>query len=71
MVEPNRIRKSIGAETSFAENLGDRAIMLTEIETIAQTVKQRLESHQTGGRTLTLNCIVNLEICYNSIPLWS
>jgi DNA polymerase-4 len=28
--------------------------MLTEIETIAQTVKQRLESHQTGGRTLTL-----------------
>ena len=54
MVEPNRIRKSIGAETSFAENLGDRAIMLTEIEPIAQTVKQRLESHQTGGRTLTL-----------------
>ena len=28
--------------------------MLTEIEIIAQTVKQRLESHQTGGRTLTL-----------------
>ena len=28
--------------------------MLTEIEPIAQTVKQRLESHQTGGRTLTL-----------------
>ena len=54
IVEPNRIRKSIGAETSFAEDLSDRAIMLTEIETIAQTVKQRLESHQTGGRTLTL-----------------
>jgi DNA polymerase-4 len=53
-VEPNRIRKSIGAETSFAQDLGDRAIMLQEIETIAQTVKQRLESHQTGGRTLTL-----------------
>ena len=28
--------------------------MLTEIETIAQTVKQRLDSHQTTGRTLTL-----------------
>ena len=54
IVEPNRIRKSIGAETSFAQDLSDRAIMLTEIETIAQTVKQRLESHQTGGRTLTL-----------------
>jgi DNA polymerase-4 len=54
IVEPNRIRKSIGAETSFAQDLSDRAIILQEIETIAQTVKQRLESHQTGGRTLTL-----------------
>jgi DNA polymerase-4 len=54
LVEPNRIRKSIGAETSFAQDLSERAIILQEIETIAQTVKQRLESHQTGGRTLTL-----------------
>ncbi len=53
-VEPNRIRKSIGAETSFAKNLSDRTQMLLELEKIAQTVKQRLEQHQTGGRTLTL-----------------
>ncbi|MBD0303122.1 MAG: DNA polymerase IV [Tolypothrix sp. T3-bin4] len=53
-VEPNRIRKSIGAETSFAKDLSDRALMLLELEHIAQTVKQRLDQHQTGGRTLTL-----------------
>ncbi|GAX45446.1 DinB protein [Tolypothrix sp. NIES-4075] len=53
-VEPNRIRKSIGAETSFAKDLSDRTQMLLELEQIAQTVKQRLEQHQTGGRTLTL-----------------
>jgi DNA polymerase-4 len=54
IVEPNRIRKSIGAETSFAQDVSDRTLLLQEIETIAQTVKQRLESHQTTGRTLTL-----------------
>ncbi len=53
-VEPNRIRKSIGAETSFAKDLSDRALMLLELEKIAQTVKLRLDQHQTGGRTLTL-----------------
>jgi len=53
-VEPNRIRKSIGAETSFAEDLSDRISMLLELEQIAQTLKQRLDRHQTSGRTLTL-----------------
>jgi DNA polymerase-4 len=53
-VEPNRIRKSIGAETSFAKNLTDRTQMLLQLEQIAETVKQRLDKHQTGGRTLTL-----------------
>jgi DNA polymerase-4 len=54
IVEPNRIRKSIGAETSFVENLSEPALMLLELETIAQTVQHRLESYQVGGRTLTL-----------------
>jgi len=53
-VEANRIRKSIGAETSFAEDLSDRATMLSELEQIAQVLFERLESHQTSGRTLTL-----------------
>jgi DNA polymerase IV len=53
-VEANRVRKSVGAETSYAQDLSDRAVMLHELETIAETVYQRLERHQTGGRTITL-----------------
>jgi DNA polymerase IV len=51
---PNRIRKSIGAETSFAVDLRSRSSMLLELEQIAQIVQQRLEQHQTRGRTITV-----------------
>ena len=53
-VEANRIRKSIGAETSFAEDLSDLPLaaalryhltMLLELEQIAQILFERLESH--------------------------
>ena len=54
VVEPNRIRKSIGAETSFAVDLSDHTSMLLELEQIAEVVQQRLEQHQTGGRTITV-----------------
>lgn len=54
-VEPNRVRKSIGAETSFAKDLSNRDEMLQELEQIAQIVEQRLEEHETQGRTLTLS----------------
>lgn len=53
-VQPNRIRKSIGAENSFDPDLNDRAAMLSALETIALTLKQRLERKEAGGRTLTL-----------------
>lgn len=53
-VQPNRIRKSIGAENSFDPDLDNRAAVLTALEEIAETLKQRLESKQTAGRTLTL-----------------
>ncbi|WP_311774246.1 DNA polymerase IV [Nostoc sp. UCD121] len=53
-VEANRVRKSIGAETSFAQDLSDISQMLQELEQIAQIVEQRLEKHETRGRTLTL-----------------
>ncbi|WP_275941819.1 hypothetical protein [Nostoc sp. UIC 10630] len=54
LVEANRIRKSIGAKTSFAQDLRDVGQMLQELEQIAQIVEQRLEQHETRGRTLTL-----------------
>ncbi|WP_340095243.1 hypothetical protein [Nostoc punctiforme] len=53
-VEANRVRKSIGAETSFAQDLSDVDQILQELEQIAQIVEQRLEQHETRGRTLTL-----------------
>ena len=53
-VEANRVRKSVGAETSYAQDLSNQAVMLHELETIAEMVYQRLERHQTGGRTITL-----------------
>ncbi|BAZ36582.1 DinB protein (plasmid) [Calothrix sp. NIES-4101] len=53
-VEPNRIRKSIGAENSFAEDLSDKPTILMELEQIAETLQGRLDKHQTSGRTLTL-----------------
>lgn len=53
-VQPNRIRKSIGAENSFDPDLSNRAAVFTALEAIAQTLKQRVDQQQTWGRTLTL-----------------
>ncbi|MDQ5937199.1 MAG: polymerase [Cyanobacteriota bacterium erpe_2018_sw_21hr_WHONDRS-SW48-000092_B_bin.40] len=53
-VVPNRIRKSIGAEESFAHDLSDRHSFLTAIEEIAATLQRRVEKSETSGRTLTL-----------------
>ncbi|MGB3654269.1 MAG: DNA polymerase IV [Rivularia sp. (in: cyanobacteria)] len=53
-VEANRIRKSIGAENSFAQDLSDRTAILQELEQIALTLHKRINKHQAAGRTLTL-----------------
>ena len=54
VVEPNRVRKSIGAENSFAQDLSDRTQMLLELEQIALVLKERIDKHQAMGRTLTV-----------------
>ena len=54
VVEANRIRKSIGAENSFAEDLSDEETIIIKLKQIAQTLKKRIDRHQTSGRTLTL-----------------
>ncbi len=53
-VQPNRIRKSIGAENSYEPDLSGTARMLSELEVIAATLKRRMDSQQATGRTLTL-----------------
>ncbi len=53
-VTPNRVRKSIGAEESFAEDLHDRYSMIVALEELAKILKARIESSGTSGRTLTL-----------------
>lgn len=53
-VNPNRIRKSVGVETSFSEDLGDRPAVLAALQAIATELQERLDEKQTRGRTLTL-----------------
>jgi DNA polymerase IV len=53
-VNPNRIRKSIGAEMSYDPDLEDMAMVQQELEAIVQVVQQRLERHDARGRTITL-----------------
>jgi DNA polymerase IV len=53
-VNPNRIRKSIGAETSFDPDLEDRASMEQALKAIASEVHQRIIKHGVNGRTVTL-----------------
>lgn len=54
VVEANRIRKSIGAENSFAEDLCDEETIIIKLQQIAVTLKKRIDRHQASGRTLTL-----------------
>ncbi|NJM74724.1 MAG: DNA polymerase IV [Acaryochloridaceae cyanobacterium RU_4_10] len=53
-VNPNRIRKSIGAETSFDPDLEDISRIERELYAIVQVVQQRLERNAAKGRTITL-----------------
>ncbi len=53
-VRPDRIRKSVGAERTFSEDLNDPETMLAEIANIAQKVSRHLVSMEAAGRTITL-----------------
>jgi DNA polymerase IV len=53
-VNPNRIRKSIGAETSFDPDLEDIDKIEQALNAIAQVVEQRLERTGAKGRTIML-----------------
>ncbi|KPQ35070.1 MAG: DNA polymerase IV [Phormidesmis priestleyi Ana] len=53
-VNPNRIRKSIGAEKSFFEDLRQQEEMEAALLKIAEEVYQRLVKNKRSGHTLTL-----------------
>jgi DNA polymerase-4 len=53
-VTANRLRKSIGAEESFAQDLSGRQSILSRLEEIAQSLKERMANCGSFGKTLTL-----------------
>lgn len=53
-VEPDRERKSVGAENTFETDLGEISEMLDELEQIAKILYGRIERSKSYGRTLTI-----------------
>jgi len=53
-VAPNRIRKSIGKETTFSEDLNDTDKMIEILEDIAAKLENSLIKKDAKGRTITL-----------------
>ncbi|MGC1220033.1 MAG: DNA polymerase IV [Phormidesmis sp.] len=58
-VNPHRIRKSIGAERSFFEDLRQISDMETALSKVAEEVYQRLQRNKRSGYTLTLKIKYN------------
>ena len=53
-VVPNRIRKSIGKETTLEEDCADKGEMMVILGTLAERVDALMRAHNTAGLTLTL-----------------
>lgn len=53
-VKPNRIRKSLGAERTFNENISSEVFMLERLESIAEEIERRLQKSKVAGKTITL-----------------
>jgi DNA polymerase IV len=53
-VEPNRIRKSIGKETTLLEDIDDTDQMIEILENIAERLENSLTKREAKGRTITL-----------------
>ena len=53
-VTPNRVRKSLGAETTFAEDTDDRERLLFELAAVRDEVWSRLMRHEFKGKTVVL-----------------
>lgn len=53
-VVPNRVRKSIGKETTLADDCGNIRQMITILSSLAERVAALVQAHSTSGLTLTL-----------------
>jgi DNA polymerase-4 len=53
-VKPNRISKSVAAESTFDENLTSEIFMMQKLESIAQELEKRLKKQAIAGKTITL-----------------
>ena len=53
-VTPHRVRKSIGAERTFSEDLTSIESLLDALQGIAEEVTRRIDRQQTAGRTVTV-----------------
>lgn len=53
-VKPNRIRKSLGAERTFDENISSEIFMLERLQNIAEEIERRLVRSKVAGKTVTL-----------------
>jgi len=53
-VKPNRIRKSVGAERTFSQNITAESFMLEKLNDIADELERRMLKSETKGRTVTV-----------------
>ncbi|WP_305098413.1 DNA polymerase IV [Croceibacterium aestuarii] len=53
-VRANRIRKSLGGERTFSEDISSGAALRDTLEEIIAIVWERIDEHQSRGRTVTL-----------------
>lgn len=53
-VKPHRIRKSLGAERTFSENISSEIFMIEKLENIAEEIERRLSKSDVAGKTVTL-----------------
>lgn len=53
-VSPHRIRKSLGAERTFDENLSSEIFMISRLESISEEIERRIRKANLAGKTVTL-----------------
>ncbi|TVZ26382.1 DNA polymerase-4 [Gillisia sp. Hel_I_86] len=53
-VKVDRIRKSLGAERTFNENIASEIFMMERLENIAEEIERRLKRSKVAGKTVTL-----------------